>query len=276
MLFGIILILSLLTGTVVSASVHAFSTLQWLWLLPAVCLGCMVLLLGCAFLFLFWLSRRVDQQMPQEEDDLFYRHVLDVYLESALPLLRIHIHAKGMEQVPKSGRFLLVCNHVSNMDPILLLRCFRGHQLAFISKQENRDMFLVGNYMHKLLCQLINRENDREALKTILKCVDILKTDKASVAVFPEGYIHPDRLFHDFRSGVFKIAQRAKVPIVVCTLKDTVQVIPNMKRWKPSHVEMSVLTVVQPEEFQGITTVELGHRIHDIMARDLGPNRIAK
>jgi hypothetical protein len=29
--------------------------------------------------------------------------------------------------------------------------------VAFISKKENKDMFLVGKVMHKLLCQLIDR-----------------------------------------------------------------------------------------------------------------------
>lgn len=276
MLFGIILTISVLTGAGVCWAADAFESLRWLWLLPVTALGTFLVQAALAFLFLWWLSKRVDQDIPQEEDNLFYRRTLDLYLESVLPLLQIHIKTKGLEQIPQKGRFLLVCNHTSNADPVILLRCFRGHQLAFISKQENRDMFIVGGYMHKLLCQLINRENDREALKTILKCIDILKEDKASVAVFPEGYINDDLLFHEFRSGVFKIAQRTKVSIVVCTLKDTAQVVPNIPKLKPSYVELSLLTVIQPEEYEGISTVELGHRIHDMMAQDLGPDRIAK
>ena len=276
MLAIVFLVISLGTGAGVCWAADAFSSLQWLWILPVTALGSFLVLAALAFLFLYWLSWRVDQEIPQEKDDLFYRRTLDVYLESVLPILQIHIRKKGLEQIPKEGRYMLVCNHTSNADPVILMRCFRGHQLAFISKQENKDMFIVGKYMHKLLCQLINRENDREALKTILKCVDILKEDKAAVAVFPEGYINDDLLFHEFRSGVFKIAQRAKVPIVVCTLKDTAQVVPNIYKLKPSHVELTLLKVIQPEEFQGITTVELGLRIHDMMARDLGPDRIAK
>ena len=105
--------------------------------------------------------------------------------------------------------------------PVTLLRYFSGSQLAFITKRENMSMFVVGKMMHKILCQPINRENDKEALKTILKCIQLLKDDMASVAAFPEGYTSVDGLLHHFRHGIFKIATKAKVPIVVCTLQNT-------------------------------------------------------
>lgn len=276
MLLAMILIISLAFGLVICAVAGAFGGLSWLWLLPVSFLGCTLLLLLAGFLFLLWLCKRVDPDIPQEGDDPLYRTVIDLYLEACLPVLRIHVKTKGLEKTPKSGRFLLVCNHTSNADPVILLRYFRKSQLTFISKRENRDMFIVGKMMHMIQCQLINRENDREALKTILKCVQILKEDKASVAVFPEGYINDDLLFHEFRNGVFKIAQKAEVPIVVCTLKDTAQVIPNLLRFKRSDVELSLLEVIPAEELKGVTAVQIGKRIHKLMADDLGPGRIAK
>ena len=274
MLFGIILTISVLTGAGVCWAADAFGSLRWLWLLPVTALGTFLVQAALAFLFLWWLSKRVDQDIPQEEDNLFYRRTLDLYLESVLTLLQIHIRTKGLEKIPQKGRFMLVCNHTSNADPVILLRCFRGHQLAFISKQENRDMFIVGGYMHKLLCQLINRENDREALKTILKCIDILKEDKASVGVFPEGWCSLDFKLHPFRPGVFKIAQKANVPIVVCTVRNTQTVFGNMKKLKPSFVELHLVDVIPAEELKGQTTVDIANRVHKLMADDLGPDLV--
>jgi len=182
-----------------------------------------------------------------------------------------------MEKVPKEGRFLLVSNHCNNADPIILLYCLKKFQLAFISKRENSTMFVIGPMMHKILCQLINRENDREALKTILRCIQIIKEDKASIAVFPEGGIlSEDGKLHHFRPGVFKIAQKANVPIVVCTLKNTKDVVNNIFRFKPSHVEMKVLDVIPAEELKGVTTVDIAHHCYDLMAADLGPDSIAE
>ena len=108
-----------------------------------------------------------------------------------------------MEQPIPSGRFLLVCNHLHEIDPAVLLRAFPKSQLAFISKREVSNMFLVGKFLHKMLGQPINRENDREALKTILNCIRLLDEDKASVAVFPEGGIRGGHVLHPLRHGVF-------------------------------------------------------------------------
>ena len=135
-------------------------------------------------------------------------------------------------------------------------------------------MFVIGPMMHKLQCQLINRENDREALKTILKCIQIIKEDKASVAVFPEGYTSMDGLLHPFRPGVFKIAQKAEVPIVVCTLQNTNKPFKNIAKLKPTQVYLHLLDVIPAEELKGVTTVDIAERIHKMMADDLGPDLV--
>ena len=276
MLFLWIAIASITISLIGCACAGGFSDLAWQWMLPVgFGIGFLLLTLA-AFLFLLYLCSRVDQNVPQEEDDPLYRKVTNLYIRSVLPILKIHVKTKGMEKVPTDRRFMIVCNHNSISDPILLIHALSKSQLAFISKKENSDMFVIGPMMHKLQCQLINRENDREALKTILKCIQILKEDKASIGVFPEGGINDDLKFHHFRPGVFKIAQKTKVPIVVCTLKNTKDVVPNIKRWKRSDVELSVLQVVQPEEFEGITTVELANRIHKVMAEALGPDLVAE
>jgi len=277
MLLGAFAALSLVLGVIICAAKGAFLSLTWLWLLPVTAVGCLLALVLLAFLFLLYLCSRVDQNVPQEDDDPLYRKVTDAVIASVLPVLRIHIKKTGMEKMPRDGRFMLVCNHCSLFDPIGLLACLPQYQLAFVSKKENSTMFVIGPMMHKILCQLINRENDREALKTILRCIQILKEDKASIGVFPEGGIlSEDGKLHHFRPGVFKIAQKANVPIVVCTLKNTLNVIPNLLKWKPSRVQMNVLAVIPPEEIKGVTTVDIAQRCYELMAADLGPDLVAE
>ena len=276
MLLGAFAALSFAVGIAVCVFSGAFAGTSWMWMLPVTVLGCLLVLIGLMFLFLMYLCKRVDQDVPQEEDDRLYRIVTNLIIESVLPLLRIHVKTSGLEKMPKEGRFLLIANHTDNSDPIILLYCLAKYQLAFISKRENRDMFVIGPMMHKIQCQLINRENDREALKTILRCIQILKENKASVAVFPEGGIDDDLLLHKFKPGVFKIAQKANVPIVVCTLKNTKVVVKNLKKWKRSDVQMKVLEVIPAEELKGVTTVDIADRCYKLMAEDLGPDLVAK
>ena len=196
---------------------------------------------------------------------------MHLYIEALITLVGLKVEVSGLEKTPKSGRFLLVCNHQNESDPGILLHYFKNSQLAFISKQENRDMFAVGKIMHMTLCQLMNRENDREALKTILRCIQILKEDKASIGVFPEGGIKDKDKLSPFRSGVFKMAQKANVPIVVCTLKGTSEVFHNIAKLRPSHVRLHLLDVIPAEDLKGRTTVDIAQQVYDMMLADLGP-----
>ena len=270
MLLGVISGVSVLLAVVICSCSGGFSGMDWLWMFPVGFLGTFLVMGLITFLTVWIASAVVRTDREQQKDSRFYRGLIEWVAEAALPILRMHVHTQGLEKTPKDGRFLLVCNHLNDLDPVVLLHFFRKKQLAFISKRENNTMFIVGKVMHKIQCQLINRENDREALKTILKCIQLIKEDKASVAVFPEGYTSRDHKFHHFRNGVFKIAQKAQVPIVVCTVTNTHKVFHNIKRLQPTHIELHLVAVLQPEEFSGITTVQLGEKVHAMMAADLG------
>lgn len=259
---GFSLVLTALTG--------GFSGYDWLWRIP--CWFAAAFAAGTVLVLLFAVAaiQLVDENKPQEHDSKFYRFMTELLLEMLIPMLRVRLEPQGMERIPKQGRFLVVCNHLSLPDPAVLLYCFRGCQLAFVSKRENNQMFLVGKLMHKLMCQLINRENDREALKTILRCIRLLKEDETSVAVFPEGRTSPDGRLCHFRSGVFKIAQKASVPIVVCTVKNTKQMFHNALHLRPTHVPIHLVDVIQPEDFRDKTTVEIAGLVYEKMISDLG------
>ena len=276
MLRYIALALALLISLGICAGVGGFVDFAWLWILPVSFAGSLLGLGVLLFLTALIASALVDTSKLQKTDNSFYRKLIYVLADSIIWLLRMRVHTKGLEQTPKDGRFLLVCNHIQDLDPVTLLAFFKKSQLAFISKRENTTMFLVGKLMHRILCQLINRENDREALKTILACVDILNKDMASIAVFPEGYTSMDGLLHPFRSGVFKIAQRAKVPIVVCTVRNTNRVFHNILRLRPTDVHLHLLDVLTPEDVKGMTTVDIGNKVHAMMAEDLGPDLVSQ
>ena len=104
-----------------------------------------------------------------------------------------------------------------------------------------------------------------------MKCIQLLKTDEVSIGAFPEGGIFDKDKLHPFRSGVFKIAQKAKVPIVVCTLKGTSDLFHNMKRLKKTPVRLHLVDVIDAEEVASANTVELGEKIYQMMLDDLGP-----
>ena len=277
MLLNLICLLSALVALSICAAAGGFSSLAWLWLLPLGFVGCFLLCAGVCFLYVWLSDRYSDPNAQYDDDDPHVRGIIRWYAPAVFRLLGCKIEASGTEKLPKDGRFLLVSNHLADLDPGIFFITFPHNQLSFIAKKEVQDMPIVGRLMRKILCQFVDRENDREALKTILRCISILKEDKANVAVFPEGKKSTDQyLLHHFRPGVFKIAQKANVPIVVCTLRGTQNILPNAKRLRRTHIRLNLVEVIPAGELKGVTAVDIAHRVHAIMAADLGAEFVAE
>ena len=265
MLFGFI------TGASFFLAGFLWNRLDLAWvMLPVLVAGIFLALTLAAFVILVILCALVDMKKPQEHDSPFYRRVMMLCIEALIQVLQVRIRTKGGQKLPQEGRFLLVCNHQHIGDPGVLLHVFPRSQLAFIGKKEAGSMFIVNKLMHRTMGQFIDRENDRQALKVILKCIQLIKEDEVSIGVFPEGGIKElDKLAH-FRPGVFKIAQKAKVPIVVCTMKGTKDILKNGLRLKRTNVELHLVDVIPAEALEGRTTVDVAEQVYNMMIADLG------
>ena len=275
MVFGLIAACAAILAVLCCLLSGAFLNLHFLWQLPLNFLWIFLCLAVAVFLFVVICCACVDMKKVREKDSSFYRFVLSLCCDAIHSMLLMKVNVQGMEKLPKEGRMMLVCNHLHLLDPVVLLHIFRDKQLGFISKKENDKKFIIGPLLHMTMCQPIDRENDREALKTILNCVKLLKEDEVSIGAFPEGYTSKDKLLHPFRYGVFKVAQKAQVPIVVCTLRNTHKAFRNILHLKGTEVELHVVDVIAPEAMKGQTTVQIGTAVYNMMATDLGPELVA-
>ena len=59
-------------------------------------------------------------------------------------------------------------------------------------------------------------------------------------------------------------------------MRDTRYVLDRFLHGKPSTVEVRLLQVIYPEEYENLTTVELSDRIYQMMAADLGPELVSQ
>ena len=241
-----------------------------LWVLPIYFVVSYVELAILALALLFVMCKLVDLEKPQERDHPFYRFIMYLYVDALIAIFKAKIHTEGLEKTPRDGRFLLVCNHQHMADVGILISKFKKSKIAFISKQENRNMPVIGKFMHMTSSQTLDREDDRQALRVILKCIQLVKDQVVSVAVFPEGTRSKDGKVHPFRNGAFKIAQKANVPIVVCTVNGTSELFHNLKKLKTTPIHLHLVDVIQPEELKGKTTAEIGQRVYEMMISDLG------
>lgn len=201
-------------------------------------------------------------------DNRFYRFLLYSSTAIALKLIRVRPHCTGQELLPTDGRFLLVCNHRSNYDPIVTWHVLRRQKLAFISKADNFKIPIWGRLIRKCCFMAIDRENPRAALSTIQNAASLLKADECSVAVYPEGTRSKSLELLPFHSGVFKIAQKAHVPIVVMTIQGTESIYKNIP-FHHSDVHMHIVRIISAEDVVRLRTGELEQIIRTAMLEDL-------
>ena len=225
-------------------------------------------------LVLFVSTRFVDPKKLLEKPSAYFRFMINQFCRLAFFLGGVHVHVTGLEKLPHNHRFLLVSNHLFAFDPLIYYYAIPRDELAFISKKENFSLFMVAEIMRELLCLPIDRENDREALRTILKAIQFLKEDKTSIAVFPEGYTSKTGELSSFRNGAFKIAQKAGVPIVVCVLSNTPAILKNMFR-RHTDVYLDVLDIIPAEDLAGVNTAQIGSRVHDTMSKGISARKKA-
>lgn len=255
-------------GAVLPAVCFHVSGLRLLWLLPLEFIGAFVLLLLIYLLFLAVVTLPVDPKRQRTEPSSFYFGIYEYTLGLACALCRIRIRMEGTELLPETP-FLLVQNHRSNFDPIVTGWALRGRHLAFVSKPQNFKIPIAGS-LARACCYLpINRENDREALKTILASADYLKRGAGSIGVYPEGTRNrqgTDLL--PFRPGAFKIAQKADVPIVICALLGT-EKISRRTPWRATEVTLKFCRTISAEEAKSLKTMEIGELAESCMLAEI-------
>ncbi|MBR1482204.1 MAG: 1-acyl-sn-glycerol-3-phosphate acyltransferase [Ruminococcus sp.] len=220
------------------------------------------------FIFLFIVGLFVDMNKVYEHDSKFYRFLLVNSTGVAAKLIRIRIKVLGREKLPRNTRYLLVCNHRSKFDPILTWYALGSEQLAFISKPENFKVPVYGRIIHRCLFMPIDRENPRNAMKTVNRAAELLKRDEVNVAVYPEGRRNYGDELLPFHGAMFKIAQKANVPIVVMTVKGTYEIQKNYPLHH-SDVELNIVGVLPAEELKGKKTGEIGDRVAELMNTSL-------
>lgn len=170
----------------------------------------------------------------------------------------------GANKLPKKQKFVLVCNHRSNYDPMLIIDKFSLKHIAFISKKSNMKMPMIGALLRASCYQGIDREDREKALETIKTCTDFVANDVLNIGVFPEGTRQRKEIIGPFHEGVFNIAIHAKAPLVICALKGT-EKIKGRAPFRRTKIVLKVIGVVSPEELENHTAKSISDLSHDLM-----------
>ncbi len=195
----------------------------------------------------------------------YYRTLLNISTHIAMVIMRIRIHAEGLEKIPQGTRFVMVQNHRSKFDPIVSWYILEKYDVAFLSKHENLEIPIFGRIIRKCCFMSINREHPSKAMETVINAAQLIKDDQVSIGVYPEGTRNTteDPLL-PFHNSIFKIAQMANVPIVVMAARKTAEIKHNYPK-KASDVYFKVTGVIPAEDLKGKKTLEIGERVRELL-----------
>src|SRR5574344_827832 len=269
-LFIILVVLSLSLSGLTYYFAGWYSNLWTLFIpLPLAVLYWFVLF--ALFLIYCWLvSLFVDLKKPVKEPKAGGYFVIKIVIWIVRLFANVKLKIVGKERIPARTRYLFVSNPLSSFDHL----CYFSHRkerVISLGKKEIESFFVAGKWMHKAGFIAIDRNDPVQGLRCILQCIDYIKKDEASIALAPEGTRSKDGLLHDFHAGSFKIALKSHCPIVVCRISNTENIHHNAP-WKRTVVTYKILSVLAPQDYEGLKSEDLAEKVHGLIEHDLAEN----
>ncbi len=134
-------------------------------------------------------------------------HALSQFVFSVLFPVRFH----GDEEMQLDAPYMVIANHQSMIDPILVvMRCYRYH-IRFLGKKELTKNKIVKAAFENVKMIPVDRHNmDMHAMRS---CLKVISSGKC-LGIFPEGTRHKEGVMQDVESGVAMIALRSKAKVL--------------------------------------------------------------
>lgn len=141
-------------------------------------------------------------------------NVINEFCRKSLELNGQKVIIHGKENIPNEAS-LFVANHRSMIDGIIMPSITNKPIGMIIAKEPQYENIPIVNKWTKLgKCLYIDRENNRNAVKTISEAVDIINNG-VSIGAFPEGHLTDENdILDKFKDGLFRIATKAQCPVV--------------------------------------------------------------
>lgn len=122
------------------------------------------------------------------------------------------------QKLEKGKSYMLVANHTSMLDIMLMLRVSKN-PFVFVGKKELVKIPVFG-FFYKRVCIMVDRESTKSRTGVYRRAQRRLNQGM-SICIFPEGGV-PDEevLLDEFKDGAFKMAIAHQIPVVPMTFYD--------------------------------------------------------
>jgi 1-acyl-sn-glycerol-3-phosphate acyltransferase len=132
--------------------------------------------------------------------------------------LLYRVRVTGLQHVPREGAALLICNHVSFIDWLIIAGGIQRPIRFVMDHNYANTPFIRYLFRHAKVIPIASKKENPEAMEKAFELVAKELRDGELVCIFPEGKITRDGNLNPFRPGVERILRETKVPVVPMAL----------------------------------------------------------
>ena len=181
---------------------------------------------------------------------------------------------QGRERIRPGETYVMVANHLSLLDILVLFRLFR--HFKWVSKIENFRIPFIGWNM-RLNRYIELRRGDRDSVRQMMEACERTLAEGSSLMIFPEGTRSRDGRLQPFKTGAFELALRTGKPILPIAIEGTSHALPRRGFVLRGHhpIRVTVLDPIPPERFGDLDAKALAEHTRQLFLEHLDRARTA-
>jgi 1-acyl-sn-glycerol-3-phosphate acyltransferase len=163
-------------------------------------------------------------------------------------LTGVKVQTHGLEKLDPNRSYIFMSNHVSNIDPPLLLPLI-PRRTSVMAKKELFDIPLLGKTMRLGSLVPVDRKNRDAGIAAVRAAAEVIRQG-INMTIFIEGGRSFDGKLLPFKKGPFYLAKECSVPVVPVTIAGTHYIMPKRRFGvKPGRVDVTFHEVIEPKDF---------------------------
>jgi 1-acyl-sn-glycerol-3-phosphate acyltransferase len=181
----------------------------------------------------------------------------------------IKIEIDGYENIPTGRSCIFMCNHVSNLDPPVVLPLLPGRSSVLL-KKELMGIPILGRAMRMGKFVPVSRGHRRDAAQASVEAAADALRSGLHILVYPEGTRSLDGRLSNFKKGPFFLAKETQAPIIPIALSGTQKMMrKGSNAIMPGLARVQLLPAVEPSGYA--TREELMVAVRRAIAEALPP-----
>lgn len=185
-------------------------------------------------------------------------------------LYNIKLTVHNIEHWPKKKGCVMVANHQSNFDPLLLLS-INDYSLyapiGFIAKAELKKSHLARRFIFLIDVLFIDRNNPRTAVSAFQEAKELIRIPRTMV-IFPEGTRSHNQTMGQFKIGALKIAYQSYVPIIPVSIINSYQIF-NKKYKGKKEIHIIFHKSIEPNQFIHLSSHILTNQVFNTIKKGI-------